>query len=76
MSQNLGIRLGTVEKTILRQQLNAVGNVTFDERLLELVSRASTSKRRWSACAVASHSQKFSPWIGWPRSANTWRCSM
>ena len=37
MSQNLGIRLGTVEKTILRQQLNAVGNVTFDERLLELV---------------------------------------
>lgn len=37
MSQNLGIRLGTVEKTTLRQQLNAVGNVTFDERLLELV---------------------------------------
>lgn len=37
MSQNLGIRLGTVEKATLRQQLNAVGNVTFDERLLELV---------------------------------------
>lgn len=37
VAQNLGIRLGTVEKAVLRQQLNAVGNVTFDERLLELV---------------------------------------
>lgn len=37
VAHNLGIRLGTVEKAVLRQQLNAVGNVTFDERLLELV---------------------------------------
>ena len=37
VAQNLGIRLGRVEKAVLRQQLNAVGNVTFDERLLELV---------------------------------------
>lgn len=37
MSQNLGIRLGTVEKVALRPKLNAVGNVTFDERLLEVV---------------------------------------
>lgn len=37
VAQNLGIRLGTVEKAVLRQQLNAVGNVAFDERLLELV---------------------------------------
>lgn len=37
VAQNLGIRLGTVEKAVLRQQLTAVGNVTFDERLLELV---------------------------------------
>ena len=29
VAQNLGIRLGTVEKAVLRQQLNAVGNVTF-----------------------------------------------
>jgi Cu(I)/Ag(I) efflux system membrane fusion protein len=37
MSQNLGIRLGTVEKMQLRPQLHAVGNITFDERLLEVV---------------------------------------
>lgn len=37
MSQNLGIRLGRVEKVALRGQLSAVGNVTFDERLLEVV---------------------------------------
>lgn len=36
-SQNLGIRLGTVEKAVLHRQLHAVGSVTFDERLLELV---------------------------------------
>ncbi|MGH8309750.1 MAG: efflux RND transporter periplasmic adaptor subunit [Steroidobacteraceae bacterium] len=35
--QNLGIRLGTVEKIVLTQKLDAVGNVVFDERLLELV---------------------------------------
>ena len=35
--QNLGIRLGTVEKAVLQQQLHAVGSVTFDDRLLELV---------------------------------------
>jgi Cu(I)/Ag(I) efflux system membrane fusion protein len=35
--QNLGIRLGHVERTQLRSQLRAVGTVVFDERLLELV---------------------------------------
>lgn len=37
VAQNLGIRVGKVEKAVLGQQLSAVGNVTFDERLLELV---------------------------------------
>lgn len=37
VAQNLGIRLGTVEKIVLTQKLDAVGNVVFDERLLELV---------------------------------------
>jgi len=36
-SQNLGMRLAKVEKTLLPQQLHAVGSVTFDERLLDLV---------------------------------------
>lgn len=35
--QNLGIRLGTVEKTTLQPKLSAVGSVAFDERLLEVV---------------------------------------
>jgi Cu(I)/Ag(I) efflux system membrane fusion protein len=35
--QNLGIRLGKVEKVMLSARLHAVGNVAFDERLLELV---------------------------------------
>ena len=35
--QNLGIRFGKVEKAILPAQLQAVGSVAFDERLLELV---------------------------------------
>lgn len=37
VEQNLGIRLGTVEKALLRQRLNAVGNVTFNERMLEVI---------------------------------------
>jgi Cu(I)/Ag(I) efflux system membrane fusion protein len=37
VSQNLGVRLGRVEKTILRPRLSAVGSVAFDERLLEIV---------------------------------------
>ena len=37
VSQNLGIRLGTVEKAVLQSKLPAVGSVAFDERLLELV---------------------------------------
>lgn len=37
VSQNLGIRLGTVEKTVLRPQLAAIGSVAFDEHLLEVV---------------------------------------
>lgn len=35
VTQNLGIRLGTVEKTKLQPKLAAVGSVAFDERLLE-----------------------------------------
>lgn len=35
--QNLGIRLGTVERKILPQELDVVGSVVFDERLLEVV---------------------------------------
>jgi len=35
--QNLGIRLGKVEMATLPAQLQAVGNVAFDESLLELV---------------------------------------
>jgi Cu(I)/Ag(I) efflux system membrane fusion protein len=37
VSQNLGIRLGTVEKTVWQSKLQAVGSVAFDERLLEVV---------------------------------------
>jgi Cu(I)/Ag(I) efflux system membrane fusion protein len=37
VSQNLGIRLGTVEKAVLRPRLTTVGSVAFDERLLEVV---------------------------------------
>jgi len=35
--QNLGIRLGRVERTALTWRLRAVGSVAFDDRLLELV---------------------------------------
>lgn len=35
--QNLGIRLGKVEKASLKTGLHAVGSVAFDDRLLELV---------------------------------------
>jgi Cu(I)/Ag(I) efflux system membrane fusion protein len=35
--QNLGIRLGKVEKVALSTRLHAVGSVAFDERLLEVV---------------------------------------
>ena len=35
--QNLGIRLGKVEKASLRSGLHAVGSVVFDDRLVELV---------------------------------------
>jgi len=37
VTQNLGIRLGKAEKRELQPRLNAVGNVVFDEQLLELV---------------------------------------
>ena len=37
VTQNLGIRLGTVEKMVVRPHLGAVGSVAFDERLLEVV---------------------------------------
>lgn len=37
VSQNLGIRIGTVEKAVLQPRLSAVGSVAFDEELLEVV---------------------------------------
>ena len=37
MVQSLGIRLGRVERAGIPSDLHAVGSVTFDERLLELV---------------------------------------
>jgi Cu(I)/Ag(I) efflux system membrane fusion protein len=37
VSQNLGIRLGTVEKMVLQPKLPAVGSVAFDESRLEVV---------------------------------------
>ena len=37
VSQNLGIRLGTVERTVLQPKLPAVGSVAFDESRLEVV---------------------------------------
>lgn len=37
VTQNLGIRLGKVEKRTLPHSFSAVGSVTFDERLLEVV---------------------------------------
>ncbi len=37
VAQNLGIRLGTVEKKSLSREFSAVGSVSFDERLLEVV---------------------------------------
>lgn len=36
-TQNLGIRIGAVEKRALAPRLEAVGSIAFDERLLELV---------------------------------------
>jgi Cu(I)/Ag(I) efflux system membrane fusion protein len=35
--QNLGVRLGRVERVSLPTRLHAVGSITFDERLLQLV---------------------------------------
>jgi Cu(I)/Ag(I) efflux system membrane fusion protein len=37
VSQNLGIRIGTVEKSRVQPRLRAVGSVAFDENLLEVV---------------------------------------
>ena len=37
VAQNLGIRLGKVEKRVLQSRLSAVGSVAFDERALEVV---------------------------------------
>ncbi|MGH8189339.1 MAG: efflux RND transporter periplasmic adaptor subunit, partial [Steroidobacteraceae bacterium] len=36
VTQNLGIRVGTVEKAVLQRRLGTVGSVAFDERLLEV----------------------------------------
>ena len=37
VSQNLGVRIGTVERSRVQPRLHAVGSVAFDENLLELV---------------------------------------
>ena len=37
VTQNLGIRIGKVEKAVFDRTINAVGSVTFDERLLAVV---------------------------------------
>jgi membrane fusion protein, copper/silver efflux system len=37
VTQNLGIRVGKVEKVLLQPRLSAVGSIAFDERHLELV---------------------------------------
>jgi membrane fusion protein, copper/silver efflux system len=37
VEQNLGIRLGTVDKELLQPKLAAVGSIAFDERLIEVV---------------------------------------
>jgi membrane fusion protein, copper/silver efflux system len=37
VTQNLGMRLGKVEKTVLQPRLAAVGSVAFDERHVEVV---------------------------------------
>lgn len=37
VSQNLGIRLATVERMVLQPRLAAVGSVAFDEHLIEVV---------------------------------------
>ena len=37
MTQNLGMRLGKVEKTVLQKSLSAVGSVVFDEHLVQVV---------------------------------------
>jgi len=37
VSQNLGIRVGTVEKAVFQPKLPAVGSVAFDEQLLSVV---------------------------------------
>jgi Cu(I)/Ag(I) efflux system membrane fusion protein len=36
-AQNLGVRLGKVERSVIENRLSAVGSITFDEELLELV---------------------------------------
>jgi Cu(I)/Ag(I) efflux system membrane fusion protein len=37
IAQNLGIRLGRVERVVMKNELRAVGSVAYDERLLALV---------------------------------------
>lgn len=37
MTQNLGMRIGKVEKTVLQKSLSAVGSVAFDEHLVQVV---------------------------------------
>ena len=62
VTQNLGIRLGKVEKTTLRSRLNAVGTVVPDERLLKLVqARAAGYITRLHTKAPFEHVKRGQP---------------
>ena len=73
--QNLGIRLGKVEKVALPTQLQTVGDVVFDEGLLELVqSRVEGYVTRLHD--AGSRSPKLSRLSGWKLNRSTSHCSM
>jgi Cu(I)/Ag(I) efflux system membrane fusion protein len=60
--QNMGIRLGKVEKVALNTRLRAVGSVSFDERLLELVqSRVEGYVTRLHVKAPLEHVRRGQP---------------
>jgi Cu(I)/Ag(I) efflux system membrane fusion protein len=60
--QNLGIRLGKVEKVALSMRLHAVGSVAFDERLLQLVqSRVEGYITRLHVKAPLEHVRRGEP---------------
>lgn len=62
VTQNLGIRLGTAEKTVLRPKLSAVGSIAFDEHLLEVVqSRVEGYVTRLRVKALLDRVQRGQP---------------